>query len=285
MRVVYVAGFFSHVLRDLEGKCAEHLESGSVVWIPSYGNSDEFNVNRFKGAFFGTIAGGATEVLICLFFMRHKAYLLETVQGIVAEGKTRSPNLKVQIDTFKNARDSAGVISKVLAFGPEPKNRLPQEAANHVPDTLDVLVEWVSERHAGRLILHPRAANAAKKSQYENISLIYYSIDLLGTEYWNMRTSTAEAADENRRLFEAKASHLGLEFSIAIAASRAGEQADEYEVSYPLGSGKKRLLELHLRKGTSRDERLCLRIYFFWDDDLKRVVIGWLPSHLETRDS
>ncbi len=48
---------------------------------------------------------------------------------------------------------------------------------------------------------------------------------------------------------------------------------------------KKKLLEHHLCKGSDRDERFCLRIYFFWDEKLKRVVIGWLPGHLDTRST
>lgn len=283
MRIVYVAGFFDHVVRDLEKECAEYLESGSVVWIPNYGNSDSLNVNRFKGAFFGAVAEGATEILICLFHMRHKAYLLETVQGIVDEGKTRSANLKVQVETFKSARDSKGVIAKIRAFGPDVQKQHEQEAAAKMPNTLDALAAWVVERHADRLVLHPRAVNGAKKSQYEDVALIYSALDLLGAEYWNMRTSTTENAERNRHLFETRTNALGLEYSIAISSSRAGEQGEQYEVPYPVGTEKKRLLEFHLCKGNSREERLCLRIYFFWDEDLKRVVVGWLPNHLDTR--
>lgn len=41
-----------------------------------------------------------------------------------------------------------------------------------------------------------------------------------------------------------------------------------------------------LRGGSStKDNRYCLRIYFFWDDSRQKVVVGHLPSHLETRAS
>jgi len=46
---------------------------------------------------------------------------------------------------------------------------------------------------------------------------------------------------------------------------------------------KTKLLNLHLRKGTTKDDRYCLAIYFFWDDEKRRVVVGWLPSHLDNR--
>jgi hypothetical protein len=39
-------------------------------------------------------------------------------------------------------------------------------------------------------------------------------------------------------------------------------------------------LDVHLKKGTSRESRHCLRIYFFWDEDSDQVVVGHLPDHL-----
>jgi hypothetical protein len=45
------------------------------------------------------------------------------------------------------------------------------------------------------------------------------------------------------------------------------------------------MLEFHLKKGSDRDERFSLRIYFFWDGDSKRVVVGSLPGHLDTRST
>lgn len=44
-------------------------------------------------------------------------------------------------------------------------------------------------------------------------------------------------------------------------------------------------LDRHLRKGTGRNPRECMRIYFFWSDEDSQVVIGFLPAHLDTRNS
>lgn len=275
MRIAYVAGFFKHVLPELQKRLKDHLESGAVVWIPPYGRTDELNVNRFTGAFLSAVSRGASEILICLFFMREKGYLLETVQAIIDSGKARSPGLIVRVEQFKSARDADGIIAKIVAFQPDAKRQ--------APDNLDVLPQWVAQHHRDKIVLHPRAVNSAKKSRYEDIALVYSSIDLLGVEYWNMRTSTTQNATKHRERWETKLKELEVEFSPAISDSRAGEQGDEYKVIYPLGTDQKRLLEHHLCKGSDREERFCLRIYFFWDEDAKKVVIGWLPSHLDTR--
>ena len=218
MRIAYVAGFFKHVHPELQKHLKDHLDSGTVVWIPTYGRTDELNVNRFKGDFLSAVSRGASEVLICLFFMRGKDYLLETVQAIIEEGKARSVGLVVSIELFESARDSAGVIAKIVAFGPKA-------AKSQTPNSLAALPQWVNDRHRDRIILHPRAVNSAKKSQFEDFELVFLAINLLGIEYWNMRTSTPENAMEHRERWEMKLKELGVEFSrlpLAIPCRRTG---------------------------------------------------------------
>lgn len=268
MRIAYVAGFFKHVLPELQKGLNVHLESGAVVWIPPYGRTDELNVNRFKGEFLGAVSRGARNILICLFYMRGKPYILQTVQGIVDLGKSRSPGLIVEIEHFKNARDSAGVLAKIVAF--EPGMEVVAAGPQKLPDNLEILPDWILEHHRDKVLLHPRALNAAKKSRYEDVGLIYSAIDLLGNEYWNMRTSMPENVEDRRNRWKARLKELGLELSPAINSSQAGEQGDTYKVSYPVGTDQKRLLELHLCKGSDREERLCLRIIFFGTRRLRR---------------
>lgn len=53
---------------------------------------------------------------------------------------------------------------------------------------------------------------------------------------------------------------------------------------YFIRLGGRRFLDTHLGKGSARDPtvRPTLRIYFCWDEDKRRVVIGHMPSHLPT---
>jgi hypothetical protein len=277
VRIAYVAGFFKHVLPELQMRQTDHLESGAVVWIPPYGSTPEPNLVRFKGSFFDSIKRGATEILICLFVMRGNSHVLPILQAIVEEGKGRSPNLKVQIELFQDARNADGVNNRIDRFVPTVEDKLPTD--------LGALEKWVAEHHPGRIVLLPRALKGAKKSRFEDVRLIYAAINLLGNEYWTMRTSVIEQAAQHRCLCDLKMRELSLELAPAITEASAGREGDEYYVNYPQGSNEKRLLEYHLCKGNAREERFCLRIYFFWDEELRKVVIGWLPSHLDTRST
>ena len=95
-----------------------------------------------------------------------------------------------------------------------------------------------------------------------------------------LRTADNEAPKTD---WEKKLGELDLKCDGAITRERAGEEGDTYFVKYPIGTSTNRFLELHLRKVKTKDDKVCLAIYFFWDEDKRRVVVGWLPSHLDNR--
>ncbi|QOJ04355.1 MAG: hypothetical protein HRU71_13030 [Planctomycetia bacterium] len=168
-----------------------------------------------------------------------------------------------------------------LGFQLTQKTGQSVDATAPLPNSYDDLPDWVDSQLVGRLILHPRALNALKKAMYENVGLVAQALLLLANEYRNMRLGHEDAKDS----YDRKVRELGLRHDGSITEERASEQGDEYFVLYPIGSQKRRFLELHLRKGTSKDKRICLAVYFFWDDETQQVVVGWLPSHLDNRQT
>lgn len=150
------------------------------------------------------------------------------------------------------------------------------------PNNYADLPDWVDRNLAGRLILHPRAHRGLKDARYKDPALVYKALLALANEYRNNRLRDADD-EEPRIAWERKLGELELRCDGSISPTRAGEEGDTYFVKYPVGSQKKRFIDLHLRKGTTKDDELCLAIYFFWDDEDDVVVIGWLPSHLDNR--
>ena len=146
-----------------------------------------------------------------------------------------------------------------------------------VPDDLSSLGEWADRHLAGAVDLHNRAIGAAKKSIYEDPTLIYRALLLLRDAYVPMKR---EGGLERKEAFENGLRQLGLEESASFSGTRAGEQGDSYIVR--VGT-RKFYLDRHLKKGSTKNDRLCFRLYFTWDDVLNVVVVGWLPSHLPTR--
>lgn len=136
--------------------------------------------------------------------------------------------------------------------------------------------DWVRKYYPDRLRLLPRAERSLKNACYEDIELVYKSLKLLATSYYrycigeiDYKTFTQDCNNVDPGLSEAP----------AITKVAAGMQGDTYVVQY---HGKNHRLERHLRKGSNHDRKYCLRIYFFWDDIDRVVVIGDMPHHLDT---
>ena len=110
------------------------------------------------------------------------------------------------------------------------------------------------------------------------MSLIYKSLLLLRDHYVPMRR---EGGLEKKRAFEDGCRALGVDEQSTFHGTRYGKEGETYFVRY---GGRRVLLHRHLKKGTAHnDDRRCFRLYFFWDDKEQHVVVGWLPSHLDTQ--
>jgi hypothetical protein len=159
------------------------------------------------------------------------------------------------------------------------------ETSIPIPSSYADLPKWVNSYFADRLFLHARAVRAIKDAAFENVSLVYETLKLLADAYWPMR---ANQEQEQRQTlsnnWEEGVKQLRLEYnSHSIAQNRLGEFREAYTINYRIGQSSRQVLGPHLKFGSTKDDRYCMRIYFLWDDDRQLVVIGHLPSHLDTR--
>lgn len=136
--------------------------------------------------------------------------------------------------------------------------------------------EWIGQHYPDRLTILPRAIHSLKNALYEDTQLVYKCLMLLANDYFNYRTGQISY---DQFIEACKKVDSGLDERGAITDVSAGMQGEEYFVQY---RGQRKKLERHLAKGSSKDQRYCLRIYFFWDDQEQSVVIGDLPHHLDT---
>lgn len=167
----------------------------------------------------------------------------------------------------------------VLREAFEQKTGSSPDALVSMPKRLSEVSDWVEEHLAGRLVLHPRALRGLKDGHYADVGLIGRALLMLANEYRDRERGMRGAHDA----FDAACKALELRYGRSIARERAGEEGETYFVRFPVNAEQPSFLEWHLRKGSGKDQRFCLAIYFFWDQATQQVVVGWLPSHLDNR--
>jgi hypothetical protein len=61
---------------------------------------------------------------------------------------------------------------------------------------------------------------------------------------------------------------------------------DKYSVKIRTSAGElvDVLMDMHLKYGKGRDSNM-IRIYFYYDKDAKKSIIGYMPGHLPTRSN
>ncbi len=139
------------------------------------------------------------------------------------------------------------------------------------------LPDWAERCFPGRMAFAGRALRSLKSARFEDVALVGRAVALLGTTYHRMKT---EGGMELREAFEDALRELRLQETPSIRPDRQGKARDGFEIEW---QGKRLALERHLKNNSgTRDPRRCLRIYFAWDEDTGKVVIGRLPGHMRT---
>lgn len=156
-----------------------------------------------------------------------------------------------------------------------------EEAGAHraVPEDLrpESVTAYVDQYLAGRVYLHPRALDALDGTPFENPQLVYDTLELIGSEYRNMRLRGESDRGAYER-FQERLRELGLTHSASISPTELPKYHPYYHVQH---GGQERFLDRHLRNGgNTADPKRCFRCYFFFDDERQIVVVGSLPGHL-----
>ena len=139
------------------------------------------------------------------------------------------------------------------------------------------LPDWTERHFQGRVVLAGRALRSLKNARFEDVGLVGRAVALLGTTYHRTKT---EGGMELREAFEDELRELKLQETPSGRPDRQGRARDGFEIEW---QGRRLILDRHLKNiSGTRDPRRCLRIYFAWDEDTHKVVIGYLPGHMRT---
>lgn len=161
--------------------------------------------------------------------------------------------------------------------------RATEESEGHVdtgyPSSLAELPSWVERRLDSALEIAPRAIREMKKFRHPHPERIAQALELLA----GPRLATFRGDRGSARAFHQGLATLRLRDGFSGAERLAGRTGSDYLLSH---QGKTFLLDRHLASNSSGfNDPKMIRIYYFYDPGSDKIVVGWLPTHLQTSKS
>jgi hypothetical protein len=182
---------------------------------------------------------------------------LERLKEEVARLTAKAASLKFRLSEQSDACDSVE---------PEPDSPL---------ESYDGLEEWAEKTLRDKVYIHQAALKDCRKNGHAKMLGRIESALLI------MRDYLAPARETNdRALAEAgrqKLTEHGMEDSACFVDREEAKRTPQYSVQY---EGSSRVLYEHIKYGNGYDNSNQIRIYYFWDENNSRIVVGKMPSHL-----
>ncbi|MBQ8962091.1 MAG: hypothetical protein IJ071_12915 [Ruminococcus sp.] len=202
--------------------------------------------------------------------LRQKIESDRTLRRQIRDLTGENEGLKVYISSLKNEYGSKEEAYKRAAELVSFYRQKAYDAAEF-PTDKNSICGWVKKSFPERIYIAPQAETALRKygGGLDTAILcdgIYY-LDAYA------RYRRGEICGEELALY-------GESYSWEAAGCGSGAlrlRRDDYEIE---ADGRRYLLDMHIKYGVSA--KLLIRIYFCWDEEERRVVIGHMPDHLPT---
>lgn len=158
-------------------------------------------------------------------------------------------------EAVKRAEQLAGLV-RVLGGDPD--------AAIPFPTTWAEFPAWCDESLHGRLVLTGAARRELDGARFADVDLAARCLNWLAGDYRTDRLNGGNASLHGRI--------DGIEGAFNVPCGR-----DSFEHFW---DGRRHTVNWHIKRGANtRDPRRCLRIYYFWDDQARQVVVAAMPGH------
>ncbi|WP_143524056.1 hypothetical protein [Rhizobium rhizosphaerae] len=137
------------------------------------------------------------------------------------------------------------------------------------------LKDWAEEVLGRHIYIHQKALKDSSKNGHPDM-LAKISDTLIAIRDFWIPSKLLGGLDRKKAAENALAS-LGVEDEGCFTRREKAAEKPEYSVQY---NGITRVLYDHFKYGNSRQNSEQFRIYYSWDEDNKRLIIGKMPSHL-----
>jgi len=214
------------------------------------------------------LAGNQDELLeIATEEIDDKNTLIDDLQGQIQDLANQLGEALAQRDSFKQAYLGVCELSAQKPTATQP---------NSVPiDSVADAVERAEQEFGEHLIFALNSQSDGKNSPFEHPDEAFAAFEFLATTYFDARTGETPCDDFDLALREAN----GWRYLGRHNWPTMKKYSNWYSTKW---NGRTIWLTEHLGTGSSKEPRRTIRLGFCWDDDSRKVVIGFLGQHQQT---
>ena len=206
---------------------------------------------------------------------------LEVAAGLehIASAAEKSAQQDVQRMLDENGRLKAEIfrLRNTSVYGGDVVEEKP---LSRQLKSYDELEDWAEEVLGPHIYIHTKALKDCRKNGHPDMLERIGDTLLTIRDYWI--TSKLEGGLDKKQSAEKALAALGVDDEGCFARREKASEKPDYSVR---DGNVTRVLYDHFKYGNSRQNSEQFRIYYAWDDEGGRLIIGKMPSHLPNDQS
>lgn len=204
------------------------------------------------------------------------------IQRLREEMRDERESAQELLSEAESARQAAVDEVEILrqAFNERRRGEIRGKQALQWPADISGLAEWLETNVLPNVIITAKAWRAMRKVRYTDMERLCSTLQLMDGAYIDMR----DGEDGARQRWEDGLKELRLENRKQSQNGKGIRGGNEYRFEH---DGQRWDMDFHLRgiESVYNDHERLLRIYYSYDKERGRVLIGHMPTHLTTIDS
>lgn len=198
-------------------------------------------------------------------------------QSLAQEEEAKRVAVDAEIERLKeeNRRLEAKAAILEHRVNSAPALSVEHSSADRELQSYDELEDWADEVLGEHIYIHQAALKDCKKNGHDNMLKRVSAALIVIRDY--LVPARMHGGLDRRNQLRAKLGYLGMEDGACFADKDEAKHTPGYSVQY---DGQSRILYDHIKYGNGYDNANQIRIYYFWDEQRKRIVVGKMPSHL-----
>jgi len=201
--------------------------------------------------------------------------MLETAEALEKIAAENEKAARHEVEQLKNENDRLRAALYRFQYVDVGQERPTSKPADRPLQSYEDLEDWADEVLGPHIAIHRKALKDCRQNGHPDMMERIAKTLLTIRDYWIPHK--LEGGLERRDAATTALAALGVDDEPCFTQREKARGKPEYSVR---DGDVTRVLYDHFKYGNSRSNAEQFRIYYSWDDDKRRLIIGKMPSHL-----